>query len=90
MNKTTIQWLENYLNQKVLPCPEGNDYVYGMNVAHENLINYVIPSLLEKEKEQLENSWDAGFNEGIGDSMGEHDYNQEFINYYNQTYNQNK
>ena len=88
--KTTIQWLEDYLNQKILPCPEGNDYVYGMNVAHENLINYVIPALKEKEKEQIKDAWDAGMSEGIGTTMADLDYDGEFINYYNQTFNQNK
>ena len=51
--RTAVKWLEEYLNTKVLPCQEGNDYVYGMNVAHENLINYIIPALLEKEKKQM-------------------------------------
>ena len=78
--KTTIQWLEDYLNQKILPCPEGNDYVYGMNVAHENLINYVIPALKEKEKEQIMDAYSQGtYNCYICDE-----------DYYNQTYNQNK
>jgi len=53
MTKTTIQWLKEYLETKILPCPEGNDYVYGMNVAHTCLIEYMIPYLLEKEKEQM-------------------------------------
>lgn len=86
MTKTTIQWLHKYLESKVLPCPEGNEYVYGMNVAHTNLIQYMIPFLLEMEKEQLENSWDAGFSEGLGDTHGVSDYNQEFMNYFNKTY----
>ena len=79
--KTTIQWLEDYLNQKILPCPEGNDYVYGMNVAHENLINYVIPALKEKEKEQIINAFmcDGTFTNVF-----------EAEQYYNTTYNQNK
>ena len=80
MNKTTIQWLENYLNQKVLPCPEGNDYVYGMNVAHENLINYVIPALLEKEKEQIIDAYNQGTLDGESSIL-------QYPNYYNQTYN---
>ena len=83
--KTAVQWLEEYLNTKVLPCPEGNDYVYGMNVAHENLINYVIPALLEKEKEQIKNAFDNGVYHsfyGSADSdkkfEGEDYYNTEF------------
>ena len=79
--KTTIQWLEDYLNQKILPCPEGNDYVYGMNVAHENLINYVIPALKEKEKEQIMDAF----------LEGKVNHSKDWaIEYYNQTYNQNK
>jgi len=81
--KTTIQWLEDYLNQKVLPCPDGNDYVYGMNVAHENLINYVIPALKEKEKEQII----AAGNFLPHDEQNEIKTPEE---YYNKTYNQNK
>lgn len=82
--KTAVQWLEEYLNTKVLPCPEGNDYVYGMNVAHENLINYVIPALLEKEKEQIINAYCDGFKQG---SEGDRIMSEE---YYNETYNQTK
>ena len=78
--KTAMQWLEYYLNQKVLPCPEGNDYVYGMNVAHENLINYVIPALLEKEKEQIIDAYNQGTLDGESSIL-------QYPNYYNQTYN---
>ena len=86
--KTTIQWLEDYLNQKILPCPEGNDYVYGMNVAHENLINYVIPALKEKEKEQIMEAFDYGqINVNEDGCLIEENGAEE---YYNQTYNQNK
>ena len=45
---------------------------------------------LEKEKEQIKDAWDAGMSEGIGTTMADLDYDGEFINYYNQTYNQNK
>lgn len=87
MNKTAMQWLENYLNQKVLPCPEGNDYVYGMNVAHENLINYVIPALLEKEKEQM---FEYVKHSYIVPSRELEIHKELFDQWYNQTYNQNK
>jgi hypothetical protein len=36
--KTSMQKLLEILESKILPCPDGNDYVYGLNVAHENLI----------------------------------------------------
>jgi hypothetical protein len=58
---TTIQWLKDYLETKVLPCPEGNDYVYGMNVAHNNLIEYMIPYLLIIEKDQLIKAYNDGY-----------------------------
>jgi hypothetical protein len=61
MTKTTIQWLKEYLETKILPCPEGNDYVYGMNVAHTCLIEYMIPYLLEKEKNQIVEAYDRGY-----------------------------
>lgn len=82
--KTTIKWLEEYLDKKVLPCPEGNDYVYGMNVAHQNLIHYLIPYLLEKEKEQIINAYKSGVKLIAGDIDDASNY------YYNETYNQNK
>jgi DNA-directed RNA polymerase delta subunit len=49
-----------------------------------------IESYLEKEKEQIKDAWDAGMSEGIGTTMADLDLDGEFINYYNETYNQNK
>lgn len=46
--------------------------------------------LLEKEKEQIKDAWDAGMSEGIGTIMADLNYDGEFINYYNETYNENK
>lgn len=83
--KTTIQWLEDYLKNKVLPCPEGNDYVYGMNVAHENLIYYIIPALKEKEKEQIQKAFLDGQETPINHPTLPH-YSRE--EYYNDNYNQ--
>lgn len=45
---------------------------------------------LEKENEQIKDAWNAGMSEGIGTMMADLDYDGEFINYYNETYNQNK
>ncbi len=82
MTKTTIQWLKEYLETKILPCPEGNDYVYGMNVAHSCLIEYMIPYLLEKEKEQIMNDF-------LNGKMNFYDTKSiSAEQYYNQTYNQ--
>lgn len=91
--KTAVKWLEEYLNTKVLPCPEGNDYVYGMNVAHENLINYVIPYLLEKEKEQILDAYNDGVNDGNTQGLLGKEGNGNYVTldeYFNETYNQNK
>ena len=86
--KTTIQWLKEYLETKVLPCSEDNEYVYGMNVAHNNLIHYMIPYLLEKEKEQIIDAFEYGqINVNEDGCLSEENGAQE---YYNQTYNLNK
>ena len=45
---------------------------------------------LKKEKEQIKDAWDAGMSEGIGTMMADLDWDGEFINYYNETYNQNQ
>ena len=91
MTKTTIQWLKEYLETKILPCPEGNDYVYGMNVAHTCLIEYMIPYLLEKEKNQIVEAYDRGYKACDLDEALE--INKTMFSgerYYEQTYNQNK
>ena len=46
--------------------------------------------LLEKEKEQIKDAWDAGMSEGIGTTMADLDWDGDFTNYLNETYNQNK
>jgi hypothetical protein len=51
---------------------------------------YKAKMLLEKEKEQINDAWDAGMSEGIGTMMADLDWDGEFINYFNETYNQNK
>lgn len=88
--KTAVKWLEEYLNTKVLPCPEDNDYVYGMNVAHENLINYVIPALLEKEKKQIIDAYEWGLIDGEKESKREQKYDHSGSSFYEDFYHQNK
>ena len=91
MTKTTIQWLKEYLETKILPCPEGNDYVYGMNVAHTCLIEYMIPYLLEKEKNQIVEAYDRGYKACDLDEALE--INKTMFSgegYYEQTYKPNK
>ena len=53
----------------------------------QNGIKLLAQSLLEKEKEQIKDAWDAGMSEGIGTTMADLDWDGEFINYYNETYN---
>jgi hypothetical protein len=90
MTKTTIQWLKEYLETKILPCPEGNDYVYGMNVAHTCLIEYMIPYLLEKEKEQIIDAMEKTAMYVSAASIDKEIGKMTFEDLYNQTYNQNK
>jgi hypothetical protein len=78
--KTAIQELQGILEAKILPCNDDNSYVYGLNVAYTNIIKYMIPYLLKKEKEQICNAYTDGLE---GSYIGAEQY-------YNQTYNQNK
>jgi hypothetical protein len=41
----------------------------------------------EKEKEQIKDAFESGMGEGVGIELGDLDYDGEFINYYNETYN---
>ena len=85
-----MQKLLGILESKILPCPDGNDYVYGLNVANENIIYNIKYAFLEIEKEQIKNDFESGMAEGVGIELGDLDYDGEFINYYNETYNKNK
>jgi hypothetical protein len=81
--KTAMQELLQILESKILPCDDDNSYVYGMNVAHANLIYNIKNGFLEKEKEQIMDSYLQGsFDDGPNITNSEQ--------YYNQTYNQNK
>ena len=79
--KTAMQELLQILEAKILPCDDDNSYVYGMNVAHANLIYNIKNGFLEKEKEQIVNAFEQGI-EFAFPTNGSY--------YYNQTYNQNK
>jgi hypothetical protein len=50
----------------------------------------LVDKSLEKEKEQMQNDFESGMGEGVGIELGDLDYDGQFINYYNQTYNQNE
>jgi hypothetical protein len=81
--KTAMQELLKILESKILPCDDDNSYVYGMNVAHANLIYNIKNGFLEKEKEQIIDAY-------YGNIDGLFGYREEGQEYYNQTYNQNK
>ena len=80
--KTAMQELLQILESKILPCDDDNSYVYGMNVAHANLIYNIKNGFLEKEKEQIIDAY-------YGKIDGVFGYREEGQEYYNQTYNQN-
>ena len=77
--KTAMQELIEFIELNI----DDNDFI-----KHQVLEE--ADKALEKEKEQIKDAWDAGMSEGIGTTMADLDYDGEFINYYNQTYNQNK
>ena len=58
--KTAMQILLEILESKILPCDDDNSYVYGMNVAHANIIYNIKNGFLEKEKEQLQKAFSDG------------------------------
>jgi hypothetical protein len=75
--KTAMQELLQILESKILPCDDDNSYVYGMNVAHANLIYNIKNGFLEKEKEQILDAWKSGNKYLPYENPNE---------YYNQTY----
>ena len=87
--KTATQKLLEILESKILPCPDGNDYVYGLNVAHENLIYNIKNGFLEIEKEQILKAYEDGADHGMDVIEVGLDYIVG-IEYYNKNYNQNK
>lgn len=77
--KTALQELIEFIELNI----DDNDFI-----KHQVLEE--ADKALEKEKEQIKDAWDAGMSEGVGTTMADLDYDGEFINYYNQTFNQNK
>jgi hypothetical protein len=99
--KTAMQELLQILESKILPCDDDNSYVYGMNVAHANLIYNIKNGFLEKEKEQIIQAANNGALKSILhkeklDKMSEDELRDSLVKdtisygdeYYNQTYNQ--
>ncbi len=78
--KTVMQELLEILESKILPFDDDNSYVYGMNVAHSNLIYNIKNGLLEKEKEQIEIAFDLGRDEVTSAFIidGEDYFNKKF------------
>ena len=85
--KTAMQILLEILESKILPCDDDNSYVYGMNVAHANIIYNIKNGFLEKEKEQIQKAFSDGQETPINHPTLPHYSNEE---YYNDNYNQNK
>lgn len=79
-----MQELLQILESKILPCDDDNSYVYGMNVAHANIIYNIKNGFLEKEKEQIKHA----HRRGLSNSFSIREVKAE--EYYNLTYNQNK
>lgn len=77
--QTAMQKLLEILESKILPCDDDNSYVYGMNVAHANLIYNIKNGFLEKEKEQIMKAFYAD------DDTGKCKY-KDCEDYYNQNY----
>lgn len=75
--KTAMQELLQILEAKILPCDDDNSYVYGMNVAHANLIYNIKNGFLEKEKEQIVNAFEQGI-EFAFPTNGSYYYNQTY------------
>jgi hypothetical protein len=85
--KTAMQELLQILESKILPCDDDNSYVYGMNVAHANLIYNIKNGFLEKEKEQIQKAFSDGQEIPINHPILPH-YSKE--EYYNDNYKQKK
>lgn len=79
--KTAMQDMIYFLTKAIDMCHD--DFEQKINISW---IKFHAELLLEIEKEQLEKCWDAAFDEGIGDSLGQSDYDQKFINYFNKIY----
>jgi hypothetical protein len=75
--KTAMQELEEKLKDNLKWIVMNADY---------ELMDKLFIQGLEKEKEQIEDAWDAGMSEGIGTTMADLDWDGEFVNYYKETY----
>jgi hypothetical protein len=84
--KTAMQELKDIIENKIIPSSKENgdlsEYQYSHNIAYNTVLT-IIDFLLEKEKEQIMDSYLQGsFDDGPNITNSEQ--------YYNHTYNQNK
>jgi len=84
--KTAMQELKDIIENKIIPSSKENgdlsEYQYSHNIAYNTVLT-IIDFLLEKEKEQIMDSYLQGsFDDGPNITNSEQ--------YYNQTYNQNE
>jgi hypothetical protein len=87
--KTAMQKLLEILESKILPCDDENSYVYGMNVAHANIIYNIKNGFLEKEKEQIIHAFNCGESFNVDYFNPETPEVAPSVNYFIQSY-QNK
>ena len=91
---TAMQKLLEILESKILPCDDENSYVYGMNVAHANIIYNIKNGFLEKEKEQIIDAYRiASINNARNEDMKNIKPEYWQLNaemWYDKHYNQNK
>ena len=78
--KTAMQELLQILESKILPCDDDNIYVYGMNVAHANIIYNIKNGFLEKEKEDLMKAFSDGQETPINNPNIPHYSREEYYN----------
>ena len=81
--KTAIQELIDELDNKIKSIENNEDVYFNYGIRKSIQIAF---ELLEKEKEQIKDAWDAGMSEGIGTMMADLDWDGEFVNYYKETY----
>lgn len=89
--KTPMQFLKDEIESKVFPLTYNNgnltDYQYGHNIAYSVVLT-LAEYLIEKEKEQIIDSFDYGYHCASNGTSAEITLDGKI--YYNQTYNKNK
>jgi len=89
--KTAMQELMEILEAKILLSDNNNEYMNAMNAANNNIIYYIKKEFLEKEKEQIIDAYEDGYEACDLDEVME--VNKRLTSgdlYYNMNYNQNK